>query len=347
MKALLIGMTWMLCLYSSQTLHIKQPQTTTWGELNPKDDTLTYGPQLPEYYNHSISEYVRRVFTDNKGNLWIGTNNDGIAKYDGKNLSYLGSQSGLIGSQVTGIQEDSHGSIWFSTSEGISRYTDEHFTNYTEKEGLPSAATWSIFLDSRGTLWAGTLNGLARFNGTVFESVSIPGAAKDWVRAITEDHKGNLWFATANHGAFRLNGKQFTRLSEADGLCSNNITCIQEDQQGAIWLGSMDGGLSIYDGAHFRNFTAEKEIGSNEVWTIYPDPEGGVWFSSEGFGLYHYTSSGLNHYGTKQGLPIEAVQTIYRDGNKRLWIGGGGGLNLFSGGRFLQVKRTGPWGEGC
>ena len=32
-----------------------------------------------------IGQYVTSAFEDSKGNLWFGTNGNGIARYDGKN----------------------------------------------------------------------------------------------------------------------------------------------------------------------------------------------------------------------------------------------------------------------
>jgi len=353
MKALLIGMSMMLCLYSAQNLNTNKPRSSACHAADTEtDDSIAYGPQLPAYYNHGISEYVRRVFEDSRGFLWFGTNSDGLALFDGNKLSYLNSQDGLSGSQITGIIEDKEGKVWFSTNNGISRYdisaeTGEYFQNFGEREGLCHKSTWSIFQDSKGTIWAGTLSGLCRFNGKDFEVVSIPTAEKSWIRSITEDKEGNLWFATADKGAFKFDGKSFQQLSIKDGLCSNDLTCIIQDKQGNMWFGSMDGGLSIYDGKNFRNLTTEKEIGGNEVWTIYEDPNGGVWFSSEGFGLYRYTSAGLEHFGEKQGFNTQAVQTVYRDRFERLWIGGGGGLVRFTRGTFQPVTKDGPWTDGC
>lgn len=353
MKAIFIAASLILWFYSTQTLENKKskiiiPEATEW------DDTLVYGPQLPCYYTNAISEYVRRIFQDSKGNLWFGTNSDGLAMFDGKNLSYLNVREGLSGSQITGILEEKNGILWFATNNGITRYNPseelavkKNMHLFTEKEGLSSSSTWNIFQDSKGTIWAGTSEGLCRFNGKTFESFPIQGAEKSWVRSITEDKQGNLWIATADKGAFKFNGKTVERFSKKDGLCSNDLTCILADRNGNLWFGSMDGGLSKFNGKSFRNFSSEKEIGNNEVWTIYEDPEGTIWFTSEGFGIYSYVDGKLTHFGEKEGLHIRTAQSIFRDRSKRLWIGGGSGVAAYLGGRFTPVTKDGPWDDGC
>lgn len=356
MKAFLIGITVIASLYSAQNLKVTTVQNLP-AAGNHLDDTVAYGPQLPCYYNNAVSEYVRRIFQDSRGFLWFGTNSDGLALFDGNKLSYLNTREGLSGSQVTGIIEDREGKVWFSTNNGISRYDlsaepGENFQNFGEKEGVCDKSTWSIFQDSKGTIWVGTLAGLCRFNGNNFETVPLPNAEKSWIRSITEDTKGNLWFATADKGAFKFDGKSFQQVSIKDGLCSNDLTCIIQDKQGNMWFGSMDSGVSKYDPSEknkkaFTNFNSKNGIGGNEVWTIYEDQKGTIWFSCEGFGIYIYQNHKIYNFNEKQGLHMGAVQSFYQDRFGLLWIGGGGGLVRFTGNSFQSVTKNGPWDDGC
>lgn len=357
MKALLIiGSSLVLCLYSAQALEVKKQEAPIL-KTDYLDDSLAYGPQPPCYYTNAVSEYVRRVFQDSRGFLWFGTNSDGLALFDGYKLSYLNTGDGLGGSQVTGIIEDKQGKLWISTNNGISRYDlaagpGKYFQNFGENEGLCSKSAWSIFQDSKGTIWVGTAQGLCRFNGTQFEAFVIPNAEKSWIRSITEDKKGNLWFATADKGAFKFDGKAFKQVSVEDGLCSNDLTCILEDKLGNVWFGSMDGGISKYDPLEkgkkaFRNFNSKNELGGNEVWTIYEDQKGTIWFSCEGFGAYIYQNDKIYHFNTKQGLHMGAIQAFHQDRYGMIWIGGSGGLVSFTGDSFKIVTKDGPWGGGC
>lgn len=356
MKAFIIGALVAFCLYSAETLDLKK-QNTRISKTDHREDTIVYGPQLPCYYTNTVSEYVRRIFQDSRGFLWFGTNSDGAALFDGKKLSYLNTQEGLSGSQVTGIIEDKQKRMWFSTNNGVSSFdpsegSGKNFQNFGEEEGLPHKSTWSIFQDSKGTIWAGTFQGLCRFNGKKFEIFPLPEAEKSWIRSITEDKAGNLWFATADKGAFKFDGKTFRQFSVKEGLCSNDLTCVLEDSQGNMWFGSMDAGISKYNPLEkgkkaFKNFNSKNELGGNEVWAVYEDQKGTVWFSCEGFGMYIYQNQKIYHFTEKQGFHMKAVQSFYEDRSGSLWIGGGSGLIRFTGISFKRITKDGPWYDGC
>jgi ligand-binding sensor domain-containing protein len=322
-----------------------------------------------------ISEYVRRIFEDSRGNLWFGTGSDGVCRYDGNTLVYFSTNEGLSGPQVTGIIEDRQGNIWVSTIGGISRYDGKRFTNFTEQDGLPSNAVWSLYEDSKGTIWAGTLNGLckytpgkgAKFCPFALPQADVPNAAPlmsaKLVSSILEDKGGNLWFGTDGVGvckydpsAQKTGAKPFTHLTKADGLCDNTIFCIIEDKEGNLWFSSRLGGLSRYNpsataaaGQRFTNFNVRNsDIGSNEVWTMHEDRAGNIWCSPKGVGVCRIKDNQLSHFGQGEGLPIRAVQSIFEDSKGRLWIGGGNdGLHFHDGKRFIQVNRDGPWRPGC
>lgn len=336
-------------------------------------------PVVPAQYQHilgmnyqkwlypdlQVGGYVRRIFEDKKGNLWFGTNGEGIARFNGKELSYFSTFNGLSGSQVTAILEDAGGSIWCATQGGISRFGDKGITNYTVNDGLADNWVWSLYQDSKGTIWAGTLGGVCRFDGTKFTQFLLPDTkvvnpqpdlALSRVSSIAEDKTGTLWFGTDGGGVYSYNGAEFTNFTTSDGLCDNNITSILKDRKGNTWFGSMNGGLSRFDGTSFTSFNQKDGIiGNNEVWNIYEDKAGNIWFSSEGFGVYRFDPSAslkaggkaFTNFGEKEGLGIKAVQTIYEDSKGRLWIGGGGGLYRFDGkDTFFNVTREGLKG-GC
>lgn len=345
------------CQQHSATTYISQTKSSHALDsvFTPYKVGFSFMGKCAEKPQGQIAEYVRRIYQDKHGSHWFGTNGEGIARHDGRNLTYFTTADGLAGDQVTAIIEDKEGKLLIATDGGISKFDGSKFTSYTTKDGLNSNYVWSLFKDSKGTLWAGTVEGLCRFDGTKFHAVALPlpvaknpdiAFAVNRICHIMEDSKGNLWFATDGRGACKYDGKTYTAFTTDNGLCDNNVTCIEEDKKGNIWFGSMYGGISKYDGKTFTTYNQSNQIGNNEVWEILTDKQGYVWFSSEGFGVYRYNGREFENYGEKQGLGVRAVQSIYEDRQGRIWTGGGGGLYMFGGHEFLNVKKDGPW-DGC
>ena len=43
----------------------------------------------PDFDTTLVSQYIRSIFQDSKGNLWFGTIDDGVVRYDEKTLTYF------------------------------------------------------------------------------------------------------------------------------------------------------------------------------------------------------------------------------------------------------------------
>ena len=320
-----------------------------------------------------ISAYVREILQDRDGVFWFGTNGDGVCRYDGTSLTYLGVAEGLGGQAVREILQAEDGALWFATEGGVSRYESGTFTNYTVAHGLSDDSVWSMMLDRSGTLWVGTHGGVCRFDGTAFVPFPLPRAEVEHpdarftplvVWSMFEDEAGHLWFGTDGEGAHRFDGESFTTYTTKDGLAGNQVRSILGDRHGQVWLGAGSGGVSRYDGRAFRTFTAEDGLGEGNVYTMLEDSAGLLWLSTLGAGVCRYDGTSFTSFGVDQGLIVNElpcpcgsgdayaschgpggghVQEIFEDEDGILWFGCSGGLFRLDGETFVNVTRDGPW----
>ncbi|WP_179218146.1 ligand-binding sensor domain-containing protein [Dokdonia pacifica] len=331
-----------------------QEEITIAKNVNSQKKQTT--PQLVEYPTIQltappISDFVRRIFQDSNGNLWLGTNGDGVARYNGKFLEYFTFKEGFGGAAVRSILEDRDKNIWFGTNGGVTKYDGTTFTNYTEKEGLADNNVWSMTIDKDGMLWIGTLQGINTFDGASFKSFLLPETEEDHRRGVTskkivhsimQDSKNRMWFGT-NGGAYIYDGKTLTNLSEKDGLSDNSVNDILEDTQGNFWLATHFKGISKYDGTTFTNYTKDGVIAGDEVWSLYEDQNGHIWFPAEHYGVYRYDGTTFTNFYKDQGLTTNGVQSVFQDRQGKIWAGGWQGLFRKEKNTFVSVSINGPW----
>jgi len=205
------------------------------GVFRYSNSSLDYLPFAPSNSKgqttppFSLSRYgVYCILKDKKGNIWFGTQAEGVCKYDGKTLTWF-KEKGLAGPAVLGLFEDSKGNLWFGNNgAGLFRYDGETLTNFTEENGLNNAD-----FKASGKPCLGTL---AR------------------VYSINEDNSGNIWVGTVDAGVWKYDGTNLTNYTSKDGLTSNAVNTIYKDQKGELWFGTDSNGMNKFNGRKFSEF---------------------------------------------------------------------------------------------
>jgi signal transduction histidine kinase/ligand-binding sensor domain-containing protein/DNA-binding response OmpR family regulator len=212
----------------SQGLIIADQQTGAYKRL-------VKGPGL----NDLTSNDIFCLFEDSKGNIWIGSNGDGIvvmnndrviARYSplprGNDVTRL-----PINGYIRAIEEDANGNIWIGThGGGIAVYEPAtgKWTIYTQENSrLPGNKIQCLHRDSKGKMWIGTFSGLAAFEPDkhLFTSFSEKdGLQNTMIYQIVEDATGKLWLST-NTGISRFDTgkKNFWNFTHMNGLQNSNF----------------------------------------------------------------------------------------------------------------------------
>lgn len=180
------------------------------------------------------------ISEDSKGNIWIGTNGEGVNLLkDGKVVARFtprprpGAANEIFlpgNAYIRAIEEDGAGNIWIgSHGGGIVVYN-------------PGNGQWTTYTQNNSQL---------------------PG---DKIQVLLHDSRGNMWVGTYGEGLslFDKKQRQFINFSEKDGLQNATVYHIIEDLNGLIWL-STNTGISSFDMAakRFRNYTHHNGIQNN------------------------------------------------------------------------------------
>ena len=327
--------------------------TSCTGQVNNNDKQKSIeeniANQVPNV-KEQISQVVRMMFQDSKGDFWFGTQ-DGAFKLDGDSLIHIDNIKSESGTHVTikDITEDKNGIIWLGHSDGISSINGTLVTNYYKSDGLISNDVWCIEADTNGIVWIGTIKGACTFNGHKFTNFDLPEGEKDttmgvssakMVHSIFEDNKGTIWFCN-NAGWFSFSNKKLKYISTEVGIPTNFVSKIIEDKKGGFWISSSIG-LFHLKGDTLTNITKKHFDENKGTGSMILDSKGDLWFNCAR-SIYKLSGEELSEYRIEEGNYGPLTFQIYLDQQNRLWFVGFGGAYRLENNKFVNVTKEGPW----
>jgi len=139
--------------------------------LDPKKN------EFIQHYRHNpndastvSSDQILTVFEDHDGDIWVGTNGNGLNLLDREQGTFkrFSAEDGLPNPTITGITEDNDGALWLSTYQGLARYNKKSasFSTFDKRDG-PIGNLYNRNSPSRlrsGELVFGSSRGLTIFN---------------------------------------------------------------------------------------------------------------------------------------------------------------------------------------
>jgi signal transduction histidine kinase/ligand-binding sensor domain-containing protein len=149
-----------------------------------RDNTLSYIDTVDNSIKNFTSIHdalIRSLYEDKNGNIWVGTNKNGVLVYDSKGIviKTLNTSNGLANNTMCVILEDNEGNLWFSTNNGLSKYNikKQTFRNYTQNDGLQSNhfKEWAFLQSKTGEIYLGGYKGFNSFYpDSLYDNTYIP-----------------------------------------------------------------------------------------------------------------------------------------------------------------------------
>ena len=323
----------------------------------------TEHPKLIKTFGSPNYGNVQCSLQDRAGNLWFGTTENGLYKYDGKSFSRYLVTDGLISNEIYCLLEDANGKIWIGTKAGLSLYDGKTFTKIEiplpqdlppNKNELYRNSRWifSMMQTKNGNLWFATIDGVFIYDGKSFTPFVVSSTAGGFlstnhnIERMLEDNAGNIWFGVrANEGVYRYDGKSVTNLKleelfqEGPKPKPHTWAWPQvQDKDGNIWFGNW-GGAYRYDGKSFTSFTKKDGLYGG-VTRIIEDKNGNLWFGGDaGAGLSRYDGKSFTRFTTRHGLINNSIWSILEDKAGNIWIGTREtGLSQYDGKKFTTYS---------
>jgi ligand-binding sensor domain-containing protein len=264
------------------------------------------------------SNHVISAFKAHDGSLWFGTSDNGVTEIANGVLRTYPAGLDLIASNVPSISEDRSGRIWLATTDGGAWWFDG--TRWGKQDGLPTDNVQCVLEDHAGNLWIGTHDaGLYQCAGGVCTGIDRSKVGVD-VRAIAEDSRHGLWFATAAGVSSRDSLGAWTTYTATNGLAGNNVLCVTADRAGPMWFGSV-GGASRFDGHSWRRYNeTEGYFSRGNVNSITQDRSGNLWLGTNA-GAARFDGSELTTFPDVPILGTAVALGISQDRQGDLWFG--------------------------
>ncbi len=260
------------------------------------------------------------MYEDREGDLWFGTDGEGLYRLQRQSISVYTKQPGLPDDNIYPIFQDHAGAIWIGAwRAGLSRFSDGKFTNFSVADGVPGRLVTSIYEDREGRLWVAAHGGVSVYEKGHFRrpaQLTLP--ERSVVQAMFEDNAGTLWFGTSR-GLVSFDGNRSRLFNVQDGLASDDVRVIIEGRAGDLWIGGY-GGLSRMRDGQFARWNEKNGLPSNNIRCLYEDRDGVIWVGTYDGGLGRLKNDVFSRFTTREGLFNNGVFQILEDDRGNLWV---------------------------
>lgn len=249
------------------------------------------------------TQNINTIAVSQSGNIWVGTEKNGVLSFDGKEWRLYTIREGLPSNEIFELTIDAQDNIWVGTWEGIAKFDGTNWSvpYQVQNDTIFNNHVSSIAFDSEQNIWIGHISdGISEYRQTddkwIYYTTSTEnGLAGDEIRSIiirpqTAEQPESVWFATADGGISRFEKDKWTVYRVEDGLPSNDVSALALDRYNRIWAATAKG-VVYFDDKVWKIYdtldTSTIAIGSSCPDAPCPFDDDHVWTGTAEMGLTH------------------------------------------------------------
>ncbi len=316
------------------------------------------------------------LLQDRRGFMWVGTQSNGLYRYDGYRATRYRSKAGdarsLPHNRVAALYEDGQGRLWAGTQDGLARFNPESndFTTFLPPKAANNGRIIkAIVPDGKQGMWLATWGGLQHFTPATGQFVQYvhdparPGSlAGNDLNALAVDAQGGVWAGTWPGGLDYLapGASEFEHRRVDKGrdpnARTNIVRALQFDRHGMLWIGT-EAGVLRWDTRKPWDSRESVPSPDSRVTSFYVDRDGILWATTLSAGLLRWDAAAqrFDQYSHDSddaySLPGDNLRAMMQDRGGVLWIAsftdGIALVNLGSRGftRYLPYRLDGRHGR--
>jgi len=298
--------------------------------------------------DNSIIGTAKLIVEDHYGNLWIGTQQKGLNKFDPFTEDFTryryihGEVNSLSNDHIRWLYLDDKDILWIGTWDGLNKYQSESndfkiYKPYPEDSLSFNNYVTSIYEKQPGKLWVGTYKGLYEFdkeNGQ-FEAVSFIPDSKDTsyklhIKTIFEDIDGTILFGTQKGFLTYEEDKRilipsYPFFNAKSRLKRIDISVNPFDGENTLWV--TNGKLFKYDKKTGKRtyFLPESDDPSSilgqVIYSIYFDETGMMWIAgTRGINILNPETDHIKQYPEFADQYGRDASRFMKDSRNHFWI---------------------------
>jgi signal transduction histidine kinase/ligand-binding sensor domain-containing protein len=265
---------------------------------------------------------IYQVFRDAEGNIWAGSNGDGLYRFSGAGFITVDEHMGLTGAQVSSITDDALGTTYFGSYDGgFYSYQDGQATLIPFLPKFPEVPVTSLERFA-SAIWIGTQEaGIWRYD---YRTKTMRPFQPERLR-------GTVTCMNAKSGKLAVAlGKSLVLIDEDSvnvvGGLTQDIEAITAIGKDSLIVATNDG-LELFTDGIMHPFPTGSVADSGQI-VCMDYRQGWLWMGTTDNGViaWNMNSGGLRHIGKAEGLRSDFIYNIYAATDSTIWVGTGYGI---------------------
>lgn len=301
----------------------------SWGLGKFESDSL-----LEEY--GGINSEILSLILDEDENLWIGTSDSGLIKYDGQNYTTFDTtNSDIPGNVISDMKFDTQGNLWLTTENGLASYDGVSWRVFDKDNFHLLDDIFAIEIDNLDIIWLGSLkNGLIRFDRNSWKKYETSNSAlfNNFLNLMATDEEGVVWitYYQPQDSVISFDRNEWRiHYQEDEEFWNSNFALFYDSDTMKVWKGrgillefvTNHNWVGVYNIKNYRH-------GNH----LHVDKQGNLWQISVMGGLLKYDGNEWTLYNNKN-TPINftSVGLLALDDESNLFCFSDAGLIKYDG----------------